>query len=697
MSTTHTQTDETLTDRLIEFYRTYYRDAIGTLAQRYPSEQQSLTIAYDDLFQYDRQLAADMRTQPEQIREYADDALRLFDLPADVELADAHVRVAGLPDEYTFYPGAFSPTDRAGEYVAVTGEISKTTDVYSKIVEAAFECQRCGTMTYVPQTDRGFQDPHECQGCERDGPFRVNFDQSEFIDAQQLRLATPPEVASGTGQEIDVFCEDDLADTATIGDRVTIAGALHLEQQTSGREKTGKFEPYMDAHAIEIDETDHTDLDIDPDERERIHELAAGDKGDPLDLAAASLAPKVHGYDHIKRMLILAMVGGAKTVYDDEYDESDRGEFHVLLLGDPGTAKSKLLDRVEELGWRTVGVSGKGATKAGTTATAAQDDFGDGEWTLDAGALVKANEGVVCIDELDDMPDEVRAALLEPMSKQSIHINKAGINTRLRTETAVIAAGNPKYGRFDQYEPTGEQFDFGSTLLSRFDLIFTLTDQPDPDRDADIAEHILSARDAAKRQMRGLDVGAAADTIARPVDPDLLRKWIALAKQQPEPVFADAEVQSWLDESFSDLRGMYDYDDDEPVPVTFRKLEAIARIAEAAARFEFSETIELRHAKLAANAVGESMRDYGYDDDGKLDADVVETGTSKSQREAMKTLEATLETLQAETDGNPAVEDVVEQLDADGVAHPHGVIDRAKESGLAYNPQDGKLRWVGGA
>ncbi|GAB7010482.1 minichromosome maintenance protein MCM [Halorubrum trueperi] len=698
MSTTHDRRkeNETLTETLVRFIRERYRDAIGELAQRYPNEQKSLVIDYDELFEFDHELADDVLAKPEEMREYMEEALRQFDLPADVDLANAHVRVSNLPPEHTYYPGGFSPTEQAGDYRAIMGEISKVTDQYSKIVEAAFECKRCGTFTYVPQTDSGFQEPHECQGCERQGPFTVNFDQSAFVDAQQIRLATPPEIAEGSGTEIDVFVEDDLADVVTAGDRVTVAGTIHLEQKTKGQKKTGKFAPYVDAGALAVDETDHTDVDTTPEERKRIHELAAGAEGDPLDLAAASLAPKIYGYDHIKRALILAMVSGSKTVYPD--GDHDRGEFHVLLLGDPGTAKSKLIGRVEDLGWRTVGVSGKGATVAGVTASAVQDDFGDGGSALEAGAFVKAHKGAVCIDELDDMPADVRAAMLDPMSKQRISVNKWGINATLRTETAVVAAGNPKYGRFDPYEPVQDQFDFESNLLSRFDLVFTLTDQPDPDRDGTITGHVLDAHDAAKRQMAGMDVDDdLADTISTPVDRDLLRKWIALAKQQPEPVFASDDVRSWLAESFTDLRSLNGYDQESPVPVTFRKLEGILRIAEAAAKFEFSETIEMSHVKFATTVVGESMQDYGTDESGQYDADVQETGTSRNQQQKMKLLASIIEELQPDGGGGADPEGVVEQLEAEGIDTGYGLIDKAKEKGMAYEPKGEGIRWVGGA
>ncbi|MFW5903712.1 MAG: minichromosome maintenance protein MCM [Halolamina sp.] len=685
-------------DSLEAFLRTYYREEIGTLAQRYPSEQQSLEVAYGDLFSADRSIAEDYLENPEQIQEYLDEALRLYDLPVDVDLGRAHVRVVDLPEERTFYPGQFSPTDRAGEYVAIQGEISKASDEFSKIVEAAFECDRCGTMSYIPQTDGGFQEPHECQGCERQGPFSVDPDQSELIDAQMLRIQTPPEVAEGAGQELDVNVERDLSEVATVGDRVTISGVLHLEQVTKGQQKTGRFEPYLDGSGIEIEESDHTQIEITPDERSRIESLAAGAEGEPIDVAGESLAPKIHGLDQLKRMAILLMVGGQRVEHPD--GSVDRGDFHLLILGDPGVAKSVLLSRVEEIAPRAVAVSGKGATVAGVTASAVQDDFGDGEAALKAGAFVKANQGVVAVDEIDDMPPEVRAAMLDPMSKQRISVNKWGINTTLATEASVIAAGNPKHGRFDPYEPMEEQYDLEKNLLSRFDLIYTPTDKPDPDRDPEVAEHILSSREAAKQWMRGEDLtDAAAETVEPTVAPDLLTKWVALAKRQPAPTMP-ADVMADLRESFDSLRGANGYDGDDPVPVTWRHLQGVVRIAEAAARFELSETIEERHAEIAMEAVGQSLRDAGQDEDGQFDADVVETGASKKSTDTVKTVERVLEEEFAyeEVPREDVVDEVQEQYDDISEKNVHSAIEKiCRKHGRGIEPTRGKtVKWIGG-
>jgi len=682
-------------EELVRFLNDYYRDEIGRLAQRYPNDQESLAISWRDLYRFDPDIASDYLTDPATVREWLQTALRNLDLPIDVPFEEAHIRVHDLSDEHTHYPGAFSPTEHAGAFRAIKGEISKATDVYSRITTAAFECQRCGTLTQIRQSDDGedFQEPHECQGCERQGPFQINFDQSAFVDAQQLRIQMPPEVASGAGAELDVYVEADLADHAEVGDRVTVTGTIHLAQQSSGNTTTGKFDPYLDAEHITLQETDHTDLDVTNEQRERIRALADGTEGDPLDVAADSLAPKIHGHDRLKRMLILALVGGARVTYPS--GDADRGDFHVLLLGDPGTAKSQLIERAEQLGWRTVGVSGKGATAAGVTASAVQDDFGDGEWTLKAGAFVKANDGVVCVDELDDMPADVRAAMNEPMSKQTIHVSKGGINTHLSTRAAVIAAANPANGRFDSYEPIQQQVTFDATLISRFDLIFTLTDRPDPDRDGDIADHMLSARDAAKRRTADNKTDAAdTEVIDPPVDRETLRAWIGLAKQQPAPPFASEAVRERIRDQFTELRGLYQYDENSPVPVTFRSLQAVVRIAEAAARFEFADEITARHAKIATEAVGQSMQDVGRNEDGELDADIKETGTSQSQRDRKQAIKEALTDLATEHQGGVPFDELAESLSL-STDQLTGEIRSLKKVGIIVEPTSDHYRWIG--
>ncbi|MFB6164249.1 MAG: AAA family ATPase, partial [Haloarculaceae archaeon] len=169
--------DTEVIDLFEEFYRNYYRNEIGDLAQKYPTDKKSLYVDWQDLYRFDPDLADDVRTHPEQFQDYAEEALRLYDLPVDVKLGQAHVRIQNLPESTEIRE---IRADHRGNLIAVQGIVRKATDVRPKVTTAAFECQRCGTLTRIPQTAGDFQEPHECQGCERQGPFRINYDQSEF-------------------------------------------------------------------------------------------------------------------------------------------------------------------------------------------------------------------------------------------------------------------------------------------------------------------------------------------------------------------------------------------------------------------------------------------------------------------------------------------------------------------------------------
>ncbi|ELZ47450.1 XRE family transcriptional regulator [Halorubrum californiense DSM 19288] len=390
-----------LTERFIQFYRNYYREKIGQLAQRYPNEQRSLYVSYDDLFQFDRDLAEDFLNKPEQMREYAEEALRLYDLPADVSLGRAHVRIEDLPDSVDIR-GIRVHDDHIGKLVSIQGIVRKATDVRPKVTEAAFECQRCGTMTYIPQSDGGFQEPHECQGCERQGPFRVNFDQSEFVDSQKLRIQESPEGLRGgeTPQSLDVDIVDDITGKVSPGDHVTCVGILHIEQVEQGNEKSAIFDLYMDGVSIAIEDEEFEDMDITEADKRDIIELSERD--DIYEAMVGSIAPAIYGYEEEKLAMILQLFSGVTKHLPD--GSRIRGDLHMLLIGDPGTGKSQMISYVENIAPRSVYTSGKGSSAAGLTAAAVRDDFGDGQqWSLEAGALVLADKGIAAVDELDKM------------------------------------------------------------------------------------------------------------------------------------------------------------------------------------------------------------------------------------------------------------------------------------------------------
>lgn len=685
MATTQSTPDTTdLIDRFDAFYRDYYEDAIATLAQRFPRDQKSLHVDWQNLYRFDPDLADDYLANPEQLTEYAEEALRLYDLPVDVDLAGANVRVYNLPATQRFSVGD-TRVDHRGNALSITGLVQKSSGVEPKITMAAFECKRCGTLTRIPQVSGDYQEPHECQGCERQGPFRINFGQSEFIDHQSLRVQKPPEEAKGdSGGTIDVVLEDDLVEAAQPGDRVDVNGVYKFEQ--SGDKET-TFDTYVDGITVEQQEQDFQDIDF-GDYEDEIAAIANGEYGDPLEVMVNSIAPSLYGMDSIKLAALLQLFSGTRVEQPD--GSVIRGDFHILLLGDPGCGKSSLLDAIKSIAPRATKASGKGASAAGMTAAAVRDDFGNTEWGIEAGALVMADGGIACVDEIDKIDDSAVSSLHNALEAQQVEVAKAGINATLPARTALLAAGNPKYGRFDQYENLAEQIDLAPSLLSRFDLIYLLNDEPDREEDADLAEHMLETKRAGNLWTHGTETDPS-DTIRMELDADVLRAYIAYARQNVHPHIPE-ELDDVVTDWFVEFRQANGGDTDNPVPVTARKVEAIERIAEAHARARLSETVSEQDLQRATALIEDSLRDVGMDPDtGQFDADVVETGMSKSQTELVKDLVEIIDEQETEHDG-PVPKHIIlqEAMDADYDRDrtEHCLEETLKEKGEVYEPQE---------
>jgi replicative DNA helicase Mcm len=386
-------------------------------------------------------------------------------------------------------------------------------------------------------------------------------------------------------------------------------------------------------------------------------------------------------------------------VYDLEVEDT-----HTYLTNDVVSHNSQLLQYVQNIAPRSVYTSGKGSSTAGLTAAAVKDDFGDGQqWSLEAGALVLADRGIAAVDELDKMAADDRSAMHEALEQQSVSISKAGINATLKSRCSLLGAANPKYGRFDQYEPIGEQIDLEPALISRFDLIFTVTDEPNEEEDRRLAEHILQSNYAGElttqdRQLDATDhtqadIDAATEDVDPDVDPDLLRKYIAHARRTSYPSLTD-EAREAIQQFYVDLRAQ-GADEDAAVPVTARKLEALVRLAEASARMRLADRVERADAERVIDIVRSCLNDIGVDPEtGEFDADIVETGTSKSQRDRIKTLRALIEDMEEDYDYGVPVEDVVErteeiEMDPDRVHHE---IDQLKQKGELYEPKTDHLR-----
>jgi len=681
-----------LHENIVRFLSRYYREEIGELAQRYPREQSSLTVRYTDLYAYDIDIAEDIRTSPDQMRPHFETALADVDLPADVSLDGARVRFGGVDTDALAYDVGEYSRHEVGTLIGIRGQVNKATQKRMRLIEAAFECQRCGTVAHVPQ-DSGKQEPHECQGCERQGPFRLVPDQSEFVDDQLIRLQLPPEKSEGrTDANIDIVLDGDLVKSVSPGDRVQVDAQLGIEQKHDDKPI---YEFVGEAEHIGIQETDFEDIEIDDEDIEAIRAVA---EDDPYEAIVGSIAPSLKGLDDEKLAIGLQLFGGTRKEYPD--GSIERGDSHILFVGDPGVGKSALLSYAHQMAPRSVFTDGKGSTAAGLTASAVRDDFGEGgQWTIEGGSIVKAHKGVACIDELDDMDEEDRSSLHTALEKQAVPVSKAGITTELPARTKLLAAANPIHGRFDRYEPVNQQIGIRPALLSRFDLIFTLEDTVDRERDREIIKHKSDVAEVGQRIAAGEDVDEELMGDVKPeVPPELFRKYVAYATQEITPVSTEA-AKSLLNEKFEELRHLNAKQDEDPeenpVPVTLRKQEAILRLAEASARARLSNRVSTGDVERALELVERSMQDVGLDPEtGEYDTDIVETGSSKSQDQRKRLVLSMVDELEDESENGASVSAVLEACVSDDYSEDMILreINNLAKSGDLYETQAGYYR-----
>jgi replicative DNA helicase Mcm len=680
-----------------EFYENYYRNEIGELAKNYPDEQRSLYIDWDHLYSFDPDLADNYIAEPDQIRDYAEEALRLYDLPVDVKLGQVHVRVRNIQERTSL---ADIRATHRGQLISVYGTIKNASAPRSVPSEAAFECQRCSTLTRLPQPVHADDptEPDECPGCERQGPFKLNSQRSEFVDKQTLMLEQRgPDGADRDTESIVVNVQDDLVGQASIGDHLTITGVVHIEEQ--GHYNHGSLsDKYLNATAIESSGSLGHLIITEEDEQE-ILELAG--EVNIYEKIVDSIAPSVYDNEDAKLALALQLFGGVTKHLPD--GERIRGDIHVLLVGDPATGRSRLLRHAHRLAPRSMRVSGKTTTQAGLTATAHMAGGTGSPWDVEGGALVLADKGLTAIDRLDALRQDARETLPAILDEQSVHVTKATITETLTARTSVLAEAAPKYGRFDQYEPIGEQVDLNPDLISQFDLSFTLTDNPEHDEAE--ATHILDTNYAgevrAKRDNADSPTAApstlsdANEDISPEIDADLLRRYIAFARQNCYPVLTD-DAKDAIHDFYVNLR-TNEYEEDAPIPVTSRKLEAIVRLAEASARMRLSDTVNQEDADLANDLVEGTLKKLGVDPEtGEFDTDMVETGASKSQRERVKSVKDIIETLDKELDGAIPTQVIIEKAQERDIPEEkaEATMDKMKGKGDLYFPKQEHIRPV---
>lgn len=666
-----------------DFFSSIYKKKIDALLKDYPSKK-SLHIDYRDLERFDPELADKLIANPEEIITASEEAIRTmnFRLAGGEEFAP-HVRFINYPISDLLIEQIASKN--INEMVSFKGVVTKRAEVMHRVKIAVLKCEVCETETRVLVT-KNFVQPKRCDSCKKLALKHIEED-SKYVDVQRAEVQELLERVKGGSptSKIELLLEDDIVNTIVPGENVEIMGIVRLRQPLKIRNRNDLvYTRYIDVNSVVSLKRDFEEIEIDKDDEKRIKELAKDSNIEKVILD--SIVPGVYGYDEVKRSLMLQLFGGTKGK-TMEGGATIRDDIHLLLIGDPGLAKSRFLQGVSSLAPKSIYVSGKTTTGVGLTISAEKDELGDGGWTLKAGALVLASGGLTSIDEFDKIDEEDRAALHEVMESGTVSVAKAGIVAKFRAKCAIIAAANPKYGRFDQNKNLAEQFDVPPTLLSRFDLIFPIVDVLDPEKDAKLAQHILDSH-MGKEMVR--------DNII--LDRDFLRKYIAYARRSIYPKLTNIAIEK-IKNFYVDLRKMGK--DIGSVTITPRYLEGLVRMAEANAKVRLSQIVEERDADIAVGLLEYVMKKVMTDKTtGMLDVDVVATGRSKSEREKLQKVDVILDIIKDHLKKEDSAE--IEKIILDAASYDidqataEKIIRELLKKGEIYEKEHGHIRLVGG-
>jgi len=605
------------------------RKQLAELSRDYPHTR-SLYIDYKSVERWGKDglaMADEVVENPGKVMEDIYDAVIGNELvkPQDGKPPKAiNIRFTGLRKKITLRELRHDDVNR---FVSVDAICIRASEVRPRISEAVFRCP-AGHFTVKQQKYGKFNEP---DGCATDG---CNFKRlelmpkrSKFINQQKLRVQENSEGlrAGQQPQTIDVVVLDDICDTLFPGDRATLNGIVRSIQRVIKGEKSTVFDLYLELSSIEAEERDFAEVEITDEAIEAFTKIAKS--GNALDIVASSIATSIYGYHNIKQGFALQMFGGVNSVNTD--GSRNRSEIHILILSDPGMAKTKMIKYVVKLSPRGIYVSAVSSSAAGLIGVTTRDE--DGRWVIEAGVLPLADRGTAAIDEIDKGNKELWACVLGVAEDGEATISKAGQVRIMPARDSLILAGNPKYERFDPFVDFVDQINLPPALLSRIDLFYVMTDTPEPTEDERKSRHVLQNRYIAECRAAGkLDRVSEEDisAVTPVIPPVLLKQYIAYSKKII-PIM-NPQVREYLTNHYIELRGQTQ--PNQPSQTTMRQQEALVRLAEASARMRLSPEVTLKDAEIAVTLFDNCMKNVATDPQtGKVDLGRVGQGTSQQK------------------------------------------------------------------
>lgn len=555
-----------LTEYVDEQGFSIYGDRIKTLGE---INAESLEVSFDHLSDGKATLAYWVSNAPTEM-------LKIFDQVAmDVVLihypdyerihSEIHVRMTDIPVQFTLRQLRQS---HLNSLVRVSGVVTRRSGVFPQLKYVKFDCAKCGATLGPFHQDSNVEVKISfCQNCQSRGPFTVNSERTVYRNYQKLTLQESPGTvpAGRLPRHREVILLWDLIDSAKPGEEIEVTGVYRNNYDAALNNKNGfpVFATIIEANYIVKSHDQLAGFRLSEQDEHQIRQLSK----DPniVEKIVNSIAPSIYGHTDIKTAVALSLFGGVSKEAAGRH--AMRGDINVLLLGDPGTAKSQVLKYVEKTAHRAVFATGQGASAVGLTASVRRDPM-TSEWTLEGGALVLADKGTCLIDEFDKMNDQDRTSIHEAMEQQTISISKAGIVTTLQARCAIVAAANPIGGRYNSTIPFSQNVELTEPILSRFDILCVVRDTVDPSEDERLAKFVVNSHGRA-HPVKSSAYAAAADNAetqdnmevdaqeSQPqkgdIPQELLRKYILYAREKCRPKLYQID-QDKVARLFADLR-----------------------------------------------------------------------------------------------------------------------------------------------
>lgn len=604
-------------DEIRDFDRSFWKGLLESPAEYLPACERALRDAV--IFQYDQQL----------LRHQEIDLNQQFYLSFKGAFGDNHVTPRTITSHHL------------SRLISIEGIVTRASLIRPKIIRSVHYAEKTSrfyareyrdqTTSFDPISTAAIYPTEDLDG----NKLTTEYGYSTYRDHQKISVQEMPELAPA-GQlprSVDVILDDDLVDSVKPGDRVQLVGVYRAlgganNNNTAFRTVIIANSVYpLHARSTGVAAQEKlTEQDI-----KNINKLSKDRK--IFDMLSNSLAPSIYGFDYIKKAVLLMLLGGVEKNLDN--GTHLRGDINLLMVGDPSTAKSQVLRFVLNTAALAIATTGRGSSGVGLTA-AVTTDKETGERRLEAGAMVLGDRGIVCIDEFDKMNDSDRVAIHEVMEQQTVTIAKAGIHTTLNARCSVIAAANPVFGQYDVHKDPHKNIALPDSLLSRFDLLFVVTDDINDNRDRIISEHVLrmhrfippglmEGEPIREKSNISLAVGddstnqeeemeqpvferfnsflhpglAHSSNKANILSVPFLKKYVQYAKQRIKPVLTKA-ASDYIVGTYSSLRNdLIDNNQRNTAPITARTLETLIRLSTAHAKVRLSKTVEVKDAKVA--------------------------------------------------------------------------------------------------